>query len=78
MVCMSDIPIDHAHQTPSCTCHAWPHTAAAEQTGWTLLSRHRTSQGEVRYCRTHYGALVILLNGEVIHEVDPGTVRLTV
>ena len=36
---------------------------------WTLLSRHRTSAGEVEYCVAGCGCQVVLLDGELIKTV---------
>ncbi|TDC71766.1 EamA family transporter [Streptomyces hainanensis] len=47
-------------------CPVCGRPAPGEAEQWTLRSRHRTSQGEIEYCATAGGCLVVLLNGEIV------------
>ncbi|AJT70095.1 hypothetical protein T261_8503 [Streptomyces lydicus] len=38
---------------------------------WILLSRHLTSKGEIEYCLSTCGCLVVLLNG-ALFKAAPG------
>lgn len=47
---------------------------ADDGAAWILLSRHRTTQGEIEYCLSMCGCVVVLLNGELL-KATPGHVR---
>ncbi|MEV7084686.1 hypothetical protein AB0O07_02075 [Streptomyces sp. NPDC093085] len=44
-------------------CAVCDRAGAADEARWSLLSRHRTSQGVVEYCACPCGGVVILVDG---------------
>jgi aerobic-type carbon monoxide dehydrogenase small subunit (CoxS/CutS family) len=46
----------------------------AEARWWTLKSHHRISEGELEYCASGCGCLVVLVNGEIVKSL-PATRR---
>ncbi|MFF4954946.1 hypothetical protein ACWC2K_19110 [Streptomyces chattanoogensis] len=41
-------------------------TVLRDGAAWILLSRHLTSKGEIEYCLSTCGCLVVLLNGALL------------
>ncbi|TWV43434.1 hypothetical protein FRZ03_18925 [Streptomyces misionensis] len=48
---------------------------AADGAQWILLSRHRTSEGDIEYCVSACGCVAVLLDGELLRTVPAGTPR---
>ncbi|MCS0639768.1 hypothetical protein NX801_29855 [Streptomyces sp. LP05-1] len=49
----------------SCPLRDWGCVSGVRRPSWQLLSSHRTSEGEVEYCRCSCAALVVLHRGEL-------------
>ena len=60
---MDDTGIDRC---PAC----WsPVSGSAE---WVLLSQHETSEGDIEYCQSACGCVVLLLGGDLLKTVPAG------